>query len=173
MAKKWFNKKVLFGATPLTIALGLGGLYYLKNMHSVWHTKEDSKVLFPLDNIKGLGMTTSTSTSTSSSHVPDMMRRQNEDNWNYSHVSSGMFGVNPVNVVSDDGQVGPNLDAVPPSIGNRVRHRGNSGDLGYTPQIDPSFSVDHKTMSSIDAADHADLLTMSGLSAGSNGSWFL
>lgn len=112
-------------------------------------------VLPPLQ-FDGLGMTTSTSTSTSSSHVPDMMRRQNEEQWNHKEATMGdLFG------------------AAPPSIRNRVSHR-LAGSESYHAKIEPNFSADHANVQKMDAIRNIDLLGYSGMEVGqSNGDWIL
>ncbi len=71
------------------MAIGIGaGMAYLANSYSP---------------ISGLGMTTSTSTSTSSSHTPDIMRRQNEANWNYQEATANdLFGLGRAGTIGDE-----------------------------------------------------------------------
>lgn len=109
-----------------------------------------------MPHIQGLGMTTSTSTSTSSSHVPEIMRRQNEEQWNHKEAHIGdLFG------------------AAPPSIRNRVSHR-LAGSESYHAKIEPNFSANHSTVQKIDAIRNIDLLGYSGMEVGqSNGDWIL
>ena len=276
MAKKWYNKKIIGGVTPITAIAIAGGLYYLRGQHAAWHSAEGNRswtnvdilenlkglghaiphkhglhvhagkpkrgvksakkmagslrnesdrfsrslplnlrrrrsrrgskspakkgmpvrrrrsrfsqlkdratinpefrrrakkavsqiqdsrpivefeeMMFNPDPIQGLGMTTSTSTSTSSSHIPDMMRRQNEKDWDAKASMGDLFG------------------ATPPSIRSRVSH-GLAGSSSYTGQIESNFSASHDKVAQMDAIRNVDLLGYSGMEVGqSNGDWIL
>jgi hypothetical protein len=118
--------------------------------------KFQEMLLPPELQIQGLGMTTSTSTSTSSSHIPEMMRRQNEEQWNHKEANIGdLFG------------------AAPPSIRNRVSHR-LAGSDSYHAKIEPNFSASYDKVQQMDALRNIDLLGYSGMEVGqSNGDWIL